>query len=194
MFERESQRVSKMGKKSKKNKKSGKGGESTEYDAATQHMIHVGQRSPTHELHESEYFRLDDKIDEKEKAKLRRQASRRKADSEAEDYDEKKEKRKAVEKAKQKKKVAEEKAIKKKQAVLAEIEGTKTTPPVKQVVAAEPAAPEVGEVKKKKKKKKRGRGRDDEESSTRPAAGSVAVEKVEMQKVELAGATNLTNE
>ena len=112
-----------MGKKSKKNKKN-KNKEVIEYDAATQHILHVGQRSPTHELHESDYHKLDDNIDEKEKARLRRQATRRKADSEAEDYDEKKEKRKAMEKAKVKKRQAEEKALKKKQDVLAEIEGT----------------------------------------------------------------------
>jgi len=61
----------KMGKKSKKNKKN-KNKEVIEYDAATQHILHVGQRSPTHELHESDYHKLDDNIDEKEKARLRR--------------------------------------------------------------------------------------------------------------------------
>ena len=82
---------------------------------------HVGR---THELDESEYHKLDDKIDEKEKAKLRRQAQRRKADSEAEDYDEKKEKRRALAKAKMKRQQAEEKAIRKRNAQMAEIEGT----------------------------------------------------------------------
>ena len=46
-------------------------------------------------MDESDYYKLDDTIDEKEKARLRKQAARKKADSEAEDYDEKKEKRKA---------------------------------------------------------------------------------------------------
>ena len=148
-----------MGKKSKKNKKN-KNKDAITYDAATQHILHVGQRSPTHELHESDYHKLDDTIDEKEKARLRRQATRRKADSEAEDYDEKKEKRKAIEKAKVKKRQAEEKALKKKQDVLAEIEGTNKIPPVVESGPGEKSA------KKKKKKKRGGKGRDDEESST----------------------------
>ena len=114
-----------MGKKSKKNKKESHNvGGGSGYGAVEAKMIALANSSPTHEMHESDYSRLDDHIDEKEKAKLRRQATRKKADSEAEDYDEKKEKRKAIMKAKQKKQMAEEKVAKKKRDELAEIEGT----------------------------------------------------------------------
>ena len=59
---------------------------------------------PHHQIDESDYANLDDKIDEKELARLRRQGARKKVDSEAEDYDEKKERKRAKIKAIEKKK------------------------------------------------------------------------------------------
>jgi len=98
-----------MGKKSKKSKKDkhdkrasklarerGDGDEDSSavpYDAVTAQMIRIGNADRTHEMDENDYHKLDDKIDDKEKMRLKRAAARRKADSEAEDYDEKKEKR-----------------------------------------------------------------------------------------------------
>ena len=214
-----------MGKKSKKNKKDKhynnekssfadtgdadvvevpSGG----YGAVEQHMMALGQRSPgqTHELHESEYYKMCDDVDEKEKVKLRKQAARRRADSEAEDYDEKKEKRKAILKAKQKKQQAEEKILKKKRDQLAEIEGTNR--PVKLKTSknedGDDGEDRSGSKKRKKKKKKGGREDGGGESSNTTAAtkNSTAHDKpkeVEMYDVykadhEVAEAENLTHD
>ena len=167
-------------KKSKKERKHSKdhsrdhGGTATEqmpleasgaanYTPETANLIRIGNAENQLELDESQWHRLDDKIDDKELARLRKQAARRKADSEAEDYDEKKEKRKAVEKAKLKKKQAEDRILKKRRAELAEIEG------VRQSGADGPqAATAAGDAeaeKRKKKKKSRRKGRDGEEQS-----------------------------
>lgn len=88
-----------MGKESKKEKKKRK--EKEYYEELPD------PSRPKFNLDENDYANLDDKIDEKELARLRRQAVRKKVDSEAEDYDEKKEKRKALQKAKEKKMLAE---------------------------------------------------------------------------------------
>ena len=82
-----------MGKKDKKKKK-----EKEYYEELPD------PSRPHHQIDEDDYANLDDKIDEKELARLRRQATRKRVDSEAEEYDEKKEKKKAKIKLIEKKK------------------------------------------------------------------------------------------